>query len=301
MPILKRVLRVTLNFDQLSGQSNIGKVVLTEDLNLRVNIEKNVLALQNSATVEVSNLGQTLRQDMTTQFTAYQKRQSASGNAQLAWVGMQIEAGYIDSKGNVKTSVIFKGEVVQLDNSEAPPNISVRIRAYTRQQDKTKFVTDPAPSNSTYEQYVNWAAGQMGITANLQGLSDRLKGASVQNAAMSRYTASALLWDIQDYYKPDVAAFVDDDVLYVMDRNAVINPQEIVAIDQFVGVPGWYDWGVELKVLFNTAIKVAHAVDLTSVINPGINHKYVITRLEYDLASRDTPFYIKAQAAPPAQ
>jgi hypothetical protein len=296
MPIKKRKITVTLNFDK-AGKN---KVVLSEMLNMHVRIEKNVLALQNTATVEVSNIGEDLRVALLSQFTAYQKRQASAGQTALDWIGVVIEAGYYTADGKgAQTAVIYRGEVVQCDLVSPPPTITVRITAYTRQQDKTKFVQDPAPYKTTFSNYIKWAAGQMGLGSSYK-LDSVHAGDIVTNPARSRYTASSLVWDIQDYYKPDVAAYIDDDFLYVIDRNKVVNPKNVTEIDTFIGTPNWTEWGVDFKSMFDLTVKIAGAVKLKSSLNPGLNNNYVITRLDYELASRDTPFYVRVIGSPPA-
>jgi hypothetical protein len=52
--------------------------------------------------------------------------------------------------------------------------------------------------------------------------------------------------------------------------------------------------------MMNTDVKLATAAALTSVMNPGVNGTYVITELEYELASREGPFYVRAMGSPPA-
>ena len=292
MSLNNRFVKVTLT---MPG----GDVVLTNELHMRIRIRKASLALQNRATVEISNLTTTLREQLLSQFSAFQRNQREQGTAaNYQWIPVLIEAGYTQG-GVVKTSVIFKGQVVLVDPISGPPNISVRITCYTRQLDRTTFVSSTPPSNVTYEKYVEWAAQQMGFGKSFI-CDTSYNNLKVVNPSGSLLTQAAILLDIQDMYKPDVAAFVDDDFLYVKDRNRIVNVDNISNIKEFVGTPQWTQWGVEFTTLFDQSIRLAQAATLTSVMNPSLNGTYVVMELAYDLDTREGPYYVTANGSPPA-
>jgi hypothetical protein len=109
-----------------------------------------------------------------------------------------------------------------------------------------------------------------------------------------------LLVNIQDAYKPNVAAFIDNNVLYVKDVNKVISTAQVVTVKEFIGTPLWTEWGVDFMTLFDPNITLAGAATLESKMNPSLNQTFVISSLEYDLTSREIPFYVKASANPSA-
>ncbi len=294
MALKTRVLKVTIS---LPG----GDVILNQEINLKIRIKKASLALQNKATIDAIGLSQTLRAQLLSQFTAWQRRQTESGNPStqnMQWVSVVIEAGYAQG-ANLQTSVVYKGQVVQVDPIAGPPGIGVRISCFTRQVDKTTFISTSAPAQSTFKAFVQWAAGEMGFGNNFS-CDTSYDNVIVTNPARSIHTHAALLIKMQDIYMPDVAAFVDDDFLYVKDRNKVVNTSNIANITTFIGAPAWTEWGVQFTTLFDQSIRLAQASSLTSLMNPSLNGTYIVMDIEYDLCSRDTPFYVTASANPPA-
>ena len=298
MPLTKRTLKVTIS---LPG----GDVVLDEGLMLRVSIQKAALAIQNSATVEVYGMTTSLRLKLISQFTAWHKRQVSTGQAPQDWIAVKIEAGYADAQSvsggaaTSRTALVFVGHVVNVDPTAPPPNIGVRIKCYTRQIDKTAFLTQAAPTSTTYHNLVKFAAQQMGFGDNFvcnTSFNDRV----VTNAFRTIYTQGALLLGIQDLYRPNVAAFIDNDKLIVKDRNAIIDPAAVANVTEFIGTPMWNEWGVSWQTLMDPTIQLAGAAQLTSLMNPGVNGNYVITELRYQLSSREGPFYVTAMGSPPA-
>lgn len=293
MALMTRYLKVTIS---LPG----GDVVLDQELNMRVHIRKASLALQNKATIDITNLSQTLREQLMSQFTAWQKRQVEQGTPtnEWQWINVTIEAGYA-SGANLQTSVVFRGQVVQVDPVLGPPNITTRITCYTRQIDKTTFISTPAPAQTTFKEFVTWAATEMGFGTNFS-CNTSYDSVVVTNPARSILTHAALMLKIQDMYMPDVAAFVDDDFLYVKDRNKIVNTDNIATLTQFIGVPQWTEWGAEFTVLFDQSVRLAQATTLQSIMNPSLNGTYIVMDIAYDLCSRDTPFYVTANGSPPA-
>lgn len=295
MALSDRILKVTLSMPS-------GDVVLDESLSLHVRVFKAALAVQARATIDVVGMSQNLRQQLLTQFTAWNKRLVTTGQASQNYIALTIEAGYkANSDFQAQSVVIFKGEVVLVDPAGPPPNIATRITSFTRQVDRTQFISNPGPIQTTYKNYVLWAAQQMGFDSDHVICDTSQNDTVITNPASSIYVNSSLLIDIQDMYKGNVVAFVDDDMLIVKDRDKAINPSDVETINEFVGVPPtWNEWGVDFTTMFNPTIKLAGATAIVSKMNPGTNGTYVIHTLEYDLASRGNPFYVKASGAPPA-
>lgn len=298
MALRNRVLTVTLELPDRT-------VVLDQSINLKVKIHKAALAIQNRATVEIIGLTGSLREQLLSQFTAFNQRQVTAGQAEQKWVNIEIKAGWqTPSKYEVggvieQPSTVFKGQVVTCELTSAPPNIGVSLTCFTRQIDRTRFVTSPAPDGTTFKAYVAWAADQMGFGTNFICETEN-NDTIISNPARSIFVASALLIDIQNMYRPNVAAFVDDDLLIVKDRNKILNPSQSAMLSEFVGVPTWTEWGVDFNCLFDQSIRLAQGATLTSSMNPSLNGTYVVMEIEYDLSSRDGPFYVKASASPPA-
>lgn len=287
-----RSIKVTLS---LPG----GDVTLDETSNIKIRIHKNPLFIQNKAQIEVSNLPQIIRQQLLSNFTAWQKNQRDRFGLVAPYVDVQIAAGYVSTDGSDSTSVIYKGQVVQVDLVSGPPNITVRISCYTHQVDRTKFISEPLPYQSTFKELVLFSGNVMGFDSAHVKCNTRYDNNIVYNAARSMVTAAALLPYLQTYY-PTVAAFIDDDFLIVKNLDEAINESDFVTLNEFIGVPNWTEWGVEGTVYLDPAIRVAGAAKFESILNPSLNGQFVISELEYELTSRDTPFYVKVTGTPPA-
>ncbi len=287
----KRLIRISITIE---GQT----FKLTEELGLRVKVNKAALSIQNRATVEVTGLTTEMREGLLSQFTAWNKRLVDSAQIQGKYARITIEAGYA-SQGKEDLSIIFLGDVVLVDPVSGPPDIGVRITAFSRQIDKTRWISNVAPAKMTFYNLVAWAAEQMGFGTNFV-CETSYNDKEIENPARSMHIVGSLVIYIQDLYKPDVAAFIDDDVLIVKDRNKIVSRASLVPVNKLVGAPSWNEWGMEFVTMFDPAIRLAGGIALTSKMNPGINGNYVLTSLEYDLTSRERAFYVKGAGSPPA-
>ena len=299
MPLGQRVLTVTFSGPQLGG----GTVTLDETLDLKVKIIKGALAIHNKCEILVSNLSVSLRTSLLSQFTAWNRRSvdtNQSAATQTSYVNVVVSAGN-NNPGQPSTVVpIFKGQVVLCEPVGDLPNMAVSIGCYSQQIDKTNFQVQVPPGNMTFKAYAQFVADQMGVNLLCETSYD---SRVITNPGASIHVVSDLIIDLQSYYRPAVAAFVDSstNTLVVRDVNKVITSANTVTVDEFIGMPLWTEWGVKLKTLFNPQIQMTSAVQLKSVLNPSLNDvAYVAYALEYDLTSRDTAFYVTVNAAPPA-
>ncbi|MDR5757649.1 baseplate hub protein [Caballeronia sp. LZ035] len=318
----KRLIRIAFQLPRAGGDqsaptnpfdANSGTVILDESFNMNVRIKKAALAYQNVAHIQVTNLPQHLREQLLTNFNQYRSGQLENFGTRQPLARVWIAAGYEYDPGTVgKTSgasTIFVGEVSGCSLIEGPPNITVEITARTHQSDKSRYVaaTDPktgadnaAPTVTTFRQFALWGGKQLGFDEAHIKFSSSYGDYILQNPGTSIVMLSAIVPALQDRYWGKVAAFIDDDFLYVMDMRSVINKTDLITLNEFIGVPCWTEVGVEGVVFMNTEIRLAHGAKFLSSQNPSLNGTYVIMELEYMLTTRQTPFYVKVSGYPPA-
>jgi hypothetical protein len=294
MPLGSRVLTVTLAMPQ-------GNVTLDQTLDLKVKIQKAALAQQQQCEIIVSDLSASLRTSLITQFTAWNKRNVENGQpnaTQQSYIGVTVQAGYNVPGQSANIITIFAGQVSLAGPMGELPNMAVKITAYSQQISKVQYITQVPPGQMTFKAYAAWVAAQMGVNLVCQTSYDNVV---VTNPGASVHTVGDLLVDIQSYYRPNVAAYVDNNTLYVRDVNAVITSASQVTIDEFINMPLWDEWGCEFECLFNPQLLLSCAATLVSTMNPSLNNVgYVVYAIVYDLTSRDTPFNMKVNGAPPA-
>ncbi len=304
MPLQVRILNIT--FEMANGE----KVVFGHTLAFIVKIHKDALSPQNRCTIDIYNLTKTRREQLLSQFTAWNKRnvnttnivkgRSGEGTPNFQgnpYINVTIEAGYIGTNGTNTTAVVFIGQVVEVTVARLPPDLGVSIECYTRQLDKLNRRTNRPPPNATFLEYAQWVGRQMDVPVVCETKVNDSK--DWRHSAATQWVNNLII-DLQNSYMPDVVAFFENGTLIVRDLDRVITTAEIVEVDEFIGTPMYTEYGMQFKALFNPRITLVSAVRLKSLMNPSLNGDYILQSIDYELASRDLAFYVTGYGSPPS-
>jgi hypothetical protein len=313
-----RVLRVEFNL-----QSD--NIVLDETLNMGIQISKQAISVQSHAVIDITNMSQTLRQYLMSHFTAYDRRIREAGLSPPYYANVWIKAGYLDSTNSGLTPnrtfnasevnhpvpiadprqdilslpYIFKGQVVTCTIVIQPPNMTMRVECFTNQLNQATDIVNQSPDGMTFREYVIWSGKQMGFAESNIYCKTNIDNVKIDNFARSVNVASQLIYYIERMDWPNISAYVDGDMFIVKNQRDVMEGSNILSISEFVGVPAFNEYGVTFTTLFTPLIQLGQAVSIQSEVNPSVDGTYVVGRIEYDLHSRDTPFYMKVLALPP--
>jgi hypothetical protein len=290
MPIKKRRIKVTLDMQD-------GQLVLDESLELRVAIHKDCLSMQATCDIDVVNLTVSQREYLLTNFSAWNVRLAQTGvTTNPVYVNVKVEVGYDND-----TALVFTGQVVETSLVSPPPNVCVRLHCASRQIDKTKDTAQPPSSSvTTFKEYVQWAADQMGVSqADCQTTHD---DEVIPGMFRSAYDVQALIWAIQSAFDPHVVAYIDNDRLTVREINVPLAEEGIVNVNEFIGIPTWTSYGSTFTALFDHRIHLGGLVKLHSSMNPSLNvtNSWLVFGIDYELSSRHESFYNRVTCYLPA-
>lgn len=290
MPIKKRRLKVTLDMQT-------GPVVLDESLELHVSLHKDCLGMQSTCDIDVANMTTSMRAELLTQFSAFNVRKAQTGfTPNPVYLNMKVEAGYDN-----ETALLFTGQVAETSLVSPPPNVTMRLHCASRMIDRTKDTTQPpASGQTTFKQYVEWAAGQMGIP--IVHCETPYDNDIVPGMFAAIHEVSALVMAIQAVHQPDIVAYIDNDTLTVRSLNVPLAAEQIVRLNEFIGIPTWTSTGATFTTLFDHRLHVGGLAHLDSSINPGLAQEaaFLIYSLDYSLSSRREDFYMRANCYAPA-
>jgi hypothetical protein len=286
MPLGKMVIRVNIQLDA-SDPNSI--VTLDDTLDIEVQIQKDTLAYQNSAAVNVVGLSTALRQTLLTRYSEYQLNRVVSGRVQQnIFSPVTIEAGYETrlQNGTVLSSVstVFKGELAYVQPTSPPPDIGVMLVCYTNQINKTAWITQNSlPGSCTFLDMVNWAAQQFELATAIKNAdgsftptrkvnvicTSRYQNTIITNPGSSFREVGALAPALMQYFWPFVCVYYDDDTLYVRDRGDLDNSVPLY-LNKFIGTPMWSKNGVTATVMFNESMRLWSSVNIISALNPSL-------------------------------
>jgi hypothetical protein len=133
-------------------------------------------------------------------------------------------------------------------------------------------------------------AGDIGSSLEFTATDKTIANYSFSGSSLKQISALATAG------KVDV--FQDDDVLVVKDAGKPrTNRSTVLNIDTgMIGIPEVNERGIKVRFLFNPNTVLGGALEVTSKLNPSLNGSYTIYQLDFDLATREVPFYYTAQA-----
>lgn len=271
-----------------------------ESFQITCKIKKNVLEVQNTCTIQISNLTPTRRNLLLGYFTAWDSRNRAQ-----PFIPVDLRIGRA-SKPDLLTTV-FRGSVFETGMSD-PPNIVVDMKCLTSLIDQniasTNFLTKVLPKLSSHRELCQWAADLANIplryevTTPLPPTDARVAAGVIQRA----YSVSAVVGMLANFHKDKVAVFIEDGEMIVIEWGKALRGElvEVNAGKWLIGAPRVTQWGVTFRTLADAPIRLAGGVNLFSELNPAVNQKWIITGVEYDISSRDTNWYATWSASPSA-
>jgi hypothetical protein len=95
-----------------------------------------------------------------------------------------------------------------------------------------------------------------------------------------------------------INAFQDDGVLVVKDAGVPLrNTLKIVSSSTgMIGIPEFTEQGIRVKFLLDNTVLIGSLIRIQSNIYSAANGEYIIYKLSFEIATRDTPFYYIAEA-----
>lgn len=271
-----RLLRVSI---ELNGQ-----VRTYENLAITCTGSKVASITQNNTQITIANLDKPTRDLLLSEGTPFRRVSRREGEQRPR---ITIEAGRV----SYGYSIVFMGEITTTSISQ-PPDLILTINALTGHAQKNTIISSQVPVMSTVSEIASQAASALGF-----GLEFEATDKSISNYSYNG-SAEGQLRDINDTANLDV--FIDDDVLVVKDRGAARgNVRRFLSQDTgMIGQVESIEFGIKVKFLFDPQTQIGSELEIESIIKPASNGTYSIFRLSFDLANRDTPFYLIAEARP---
>lgn len=264
-----RILTVEIEFED-------GSRVYSSPMNITISGSKTIASAQNTCTIAISNMKKEERD-----YIMSNCNQSLAASYKIRRV--RVMAGR-ESKGSWK---VFLGDIVGASVSQAP-DVTITLRAQTNARDKTQWWAFSNTGPVTLERLVQ-------DTASILGLSYKIDSKVDKGKIIPRYTfngvVTAMIVRISEL--ANVRCYVDDDTLVVTDWAAGLS-NTIVEVNKdsgMIGIPEFTEYGIRVKTLADRNIVLGGAIRLNSFMVPVMNADYVITRLDYDLTSREQAFY----------
>jgi hypothetical protein len=254
-----------------------GIVKFYEGLNVKASGSKFTNANQNECQIQISNLDKQTRDFILTETSPFNQNRSPKR--------VIVEAGRL----SYGTQQIFIGDISSSSPSQ-PPDITITLKCLTGNFKKGDVIARNQPGQARLKVVSEQVAKDLELALSFQ--------AKDKNISNYVYTGGALKQVEKLGELGRVNAYVDDNRLVVKDYNVPLsNRVTILNLDTgMIGIPEITEQGVKVKYLLDANTTLGGTLRISSIIYPAVNGDYCIYKLNFEIASRDTPFYWIAEA-----
>lgn len=266
----QRIVNVTI-------QLNSGTKTYTQPMMIKVSGTKYANALQNEAEITIANIDKQTQDFLLTETSPYNLNRTPKT--------VTVTAG----RQSYGTSVIYVGNIVTSRVTQ-PPDIGIVLKCLTGNFFKSTIISRNQAGQTSFKQIARGIAQDMDLLLNFQATDKNVSNYNFAGATLKQV-------DLLNNFG-NVNAFIDNNTLYV--KNAAVPLTGVVKVlnaqTGMIGIPEFTEWGIKVKFLIDNQTTIGGGLQVTSQIYPAINGLYVIYKLGFDIATRDTPFYYIAEA-----
>jgi len=234
-------------------------------------------ANQNECEVKITNLDKTTRDYLLTETSPFNKNKSKKL--------LIVEAGRVSTG----YSLVFQGDITNVTGGQ-PPDITLTLKAKAGDYAKGDIISRSMPGTMPLSAIARSVAADLGLSLVFQAQDKNIQNFSYTGSAAKQVEM------LGTYGK--VNAYVDDGSLVVKDYNAPLaNRVREVNLDTgMIGIPEFTEQGIKVRMLFDNQTVLGGALRVRSKLNPAADGDYTVSKLSFELASRDTSFYYIAEA-----
>lgn len=266
----QRILRIGI---EVSGQ-----LQWYEGLQMTARGSKGVTDTQNSCFASIVNLSKDVRNYILTETSPFNKNKTPKK--------LIVEAGRVSTG----TARLFVGNIISSSPTQ-PPDIGLDLNAQTGAFKKGELVARSGPAREKLSAIAKRVGEDLEATVVFEAEDKFIANYSFSGANLRQVNALAETGNVD--------AYLDDETLVVKDRGKPLkNRVKIInSTSGMIGIPEATERGVKVKILFDLETDLGGEIELTSELNPALDGNYTIFKIDFDLASRDTAWYLDIEAS----
>jgi len=266
-----RIVKVSI---EINGKMKI----YSDPIQLTANGTRYGNALQNECTVTLDNLDKETQDYLLTETSPYNLNRTPKR--------VIVEAG----RQSYGVALIYVGNIVRAIVSQ-PPDITITLQCMTGNFQKGNMISRSQNGMVPLSQISAAIAQDLDVGLTYQATEKTISNYSYSGDALGQVE---LLNQMGAYN-----AFIDNNTLVV--KNAFIplnNSLRVLnASSGMIGIPEFTEQGIKVKFLLDNQTTLGSSLEIQSKQYPAANGTYVIYKLGFQIANRDTPFYFIAEAA----
>jgi hypothetical protein len=261
---------------QVSIEVN-GKINTYDEIYIKAVGTKYANPLQNEAQITITNLDKVTQDYILTETSPFNPNRTAKV--------LKLYAG----RKSYGTTLIYSGNIISTIVSQ-PPDVTITLKCLTGNYTKGTVLARNRPGIASLSEIAAGIAQDTNTILNFQATNKNISNYTFNGSSLDQV---ALLG------AAGTVAFIDDDILVVKNQGVPIvgAARDLTAANGMIGIPEITEQGIRVKYLLDNISRLGGGLNIVSDIYPAVNGSYVIYKLGFEIANRDTPFYYIAEAA----
>jgi hypothetical protein len=253
-----------------------GQIKTYDGLAISANGTKFANPNQNEAEITIYNLDRRTQDYILTETSPYNFNRTPKI--------IRLEAGRV----SYGVSLIYSGNVVSSKPSQ-PPDIGVTMKCLTGNFYKGRMVSNGMAGSVPLSVIANRVATDLNTSLIFQTTDKNIANYSYTGAALKQVDHLASVGNIN--------AYVDNATLVLKTMGLPLsNTTRVLSSETgMIGIPEITERGVKVKFLLDNRTALGGGMQIISSVYPAANGNYVIYKLGFEIANRDTPFYYVAE------
>jgi hypothetical protein len=234
-------------------------------------------SLQNEAQITLTNLDKVTQDYILTETSPFNPNRTPKV--------IQLFAG----RQSYGTTLIYSGNIISSIVSQ-PPDVTITLKCLTGNYTKGTVLARNRPGIASLAEISAGIAQDTNTILNFQATNKNISNYTFNGSSLDQVALLA---------SSGVTAFIDDNILVVKDMGIPITGvvRELSSATGMIGIPEITEQGIKVKYLLDNVSRLGGGLNISSTIYPAVNGSYVIYKLGFEIANRDTPFYYIAEAA----
>ena len=232
--------------------------------------------LQDECDIIIENIDRETRDYILTEVSPFNKNYSPKF--------VTVKAG----RKSYGTTTVYYGNIVTASLSQ-PPDLGLSMKCLTGNYLKGSMVTRTQAGNVSLDVVAKSIANDLGVALKFQATNFNIPSYAYSGVALGEVNA------LNNY--GNINAFISNGFLVVKDGPVGLTGQitKVNAETGMIGIPTFTEQGIRVKFLLDPKTQLGGYIDLTSKMYPSCNGRYIVYKLGFEIASRDTPFYYIAE------
>lgn len=253
-----------------------GKLKTYEGLAMTASGTKYANANQNECEVKITNLDEATRNFLLTETSPFNKNKSRKI--------LTVEAGRVSTG----YSLIFTGDITSAVGAQ-PPDITMTLKAATGSYAKGVIIARSQPAVVPLKNIAEKVASDLGLGLTFEATQKQISNYTFTGSAAKQVEHLGNMGRVN--------AYIDDKMLVVKNFNTALTRKvrDLNLDSGMIGIPEFTEQGIKVKMLFDNQTVLGGGLKIKSKMNPAADGLYTIFKLGFELASRDTSFYLIAE------